>query len=170
MTFLSTVFLDAHIFPSHIWPWPEAPWTYKIPGHSPQHLLFEDISPGDSGIEGQQSTLHACDEIVRWLWKNYKANQAVDQSCIQKSSFNGEKEGHVVLILVPITVSDVIDRELALDSVRSLENLVWRYGGNSLECEIWSEGRLKGRISVSVKVSKENTGVNSDTVAMANSM
>ena len=76
----------------------------------------------------------------------------------------------MVLILVPITVSDVIDRELALDSVRSLENLVWRYGGHSLECEIWSEGRVKGRISISVKVSKENTGVISDTVAVANSM
>ena len=74
------------------------------------------------------------------------------------------------MLLVPITVSDVIGRELALDGIRALENLVWRYGGHSLECEIWSGGRVRGRISISIEVSKvENVGV-SDTVAMASSI
>ena len=73
------------------------------------------------------------------------------------------------MLLVPITVSDVIGRELALDSMRALENLVWRYGGHSLECEIWSEGRVRGRISISITLSKtEDVGV-SDTVAVASS-
>ena len=73
------------------------------------------------------------------------------------------------MLLVPITVSDVIGRELALDSIRALENLVWRYGGHSLECEIWSGGRVRGRISISITVSKtEDVGV-SDTVAVASS-
>ena len=73
------------------------------------------------------------------------------------------------MLLVPITVSDVIGRELALDSMRALENLIWRYGGHSLECEIWSGGRVRGRISISITVSKtEGVGV-SDTVAVASS-
>lgn len=60
------------------------------------------------------------------------------------------------MVFVPFTPSTVggalIERELALASVRALEALVWRYGGRSLECEILSGGRLKGRISVEVKV------------------
>ncbi len=148
-------------------PWPKAPWTYRIPGHSPQHLLFEEISPNDTGVEGQQSTLHVCDEVVRWLWEKYKADQSVDHAIIQKSSFNGKKEGHVTMVFVPITITDAIDRELALDGVRALENLVWRYGGHSLECEIWSEGRVKARISISIKVSKEGNVIVSDSVDVA---
>lgn len=58
------------------------------------------------------------------------------------------------MVFVPITVGGVIGRELALDSLRALEALVWRYGGHSLECEIMAGGKLKGRISVSIKVSK----------------
>lgn len=138
----------------HVWPWPKAPWAYKIPGHPPQHLLFDEIGPEDTGIDGQQSTLHACDEIVRWLWGNYKEGQTVDRACVQKTIFHGEMEGHVVMVLVPITISDHIDRELALDSVRALETQIWRYGGHSLECEIWSGGRVRGRISISIKVLK----------------
>lgn len=64
------------------------------------------------------------------------------------------------MVFVPFTISAegkggggaVIERELALDSVRALEALVWRYGGRSLECEILAGGRLKGRISVEVRV------------------
>ena len=71
------------------------------------------------------------------------------------------------MVLVPITVSDVIDRELALDSVRALENLIWRYGGQSLECEIWSQGRVKGRITISIRVLKPMSIAGSNTEAMA---
>ena len=94
----------------------------------------------------------------------------VDHACLQKSSFNGEQKGHVVMVLVPITVSDVIDRELALDSIRALENLIWRYGGHSLECEIWSGGRVKGRISISVTVLTAESVVDSDSVAVGNTL
>ena len=155
---------------SHPWPWPKAPWTYIIPGHSPQHLLFEEISSENTGLEGQQSTLHACDEIVRWLWENYKEDQIVEHACMQKISFNGRTKGSVVMVFVPITKTDVIDRELALDGMRSLENLVWRYGGQSLECEIWSGGKVKGRISIVIKVFKENSIAGSDTVAATSRM
>ncbi|KAF6224740.1 hypothetical protein HO133_009933 [Letharia lupina] len=144
-------------------PWPRAPWAYKIPGHSPQHLVFEEISAEDTGLEGQQSTLHACDEVVRWLWENYKADQNIDHAGVQTSTFSGEKEGHVVIVFVPVTVGGAIDRELALDSVRALESLVWRYGGHSLECEILSGVKLKGRISISIKVSNPTSEVHSDT-------
>ncbi len=71
------------------------------------------------------------------------------------------------MVFVPITITDAIDRELALDGVRALENLVWRYGGHSLECEIWSEGRVKARISISIKVSKEGNVIVSDSVDVA---
>lgn len=98
--------------------------------------------------------LHACDEIFRWLWENLKEDQAVDRVCLQKSSFNGEKQGYVVVVLLPVSVGVSIDRELALDSLRSLETLVWRYGGHGLECEIWSGGKFRGRISASIKVFK----------------
>lgn len=155
---------------SHTSPWPKAPWVYRIPGHLFYHLLFEEISAEETSIEGQQATLHACDEVIRWLWENYKANQNVDRACAQKSSFNGEKEGHVLLVFVPITVGGAIDREIALDSIRALEGLVWRYGGHSLECEILLGGKLKGRISISVKVSKLMDAANSGTVAVASSM
>ncbi|CAD6584522.1 MAG: hypothetical protein ASARMPREDX12_001686 [Alectoria sarmentosa] len=151
-------------------PWPKVPWAYQIPGFSPQHLLFEEISPQDTGLEGQQSTLHTCDEIVRWLWENYKADQNVDQACVQTSIFHGKREGHVVMVFIPITVGGEIDRELALVSVRALEGLVWRYGGHSLECEIMSGGKPKGRISISIKVSKAQNVVRSDAVAMAGSI
>lgn len=144
-------------------PWPRAPWAYKIPGHSPQHLVFEEISAEDTGLEGQQSTLHACDEVVRWLWENYKADQNIDHAGVQTSTFSGEKAGHVVIVFVPVTVGGAIDRELALDSVRALESLVWRYGGHSLECEILSGVKLKGRISISIKVSNPTSEVYSDT-------
>lgn len=157
-------------FQSHVWPWPKAPWIYRIPGHSPQHLLFEEISPEDTFLEGQQTTLHTCDEIIRWLWANYKAGQDVDHACMQKSAFNGKIEGHVVMVLVPITRGDVIDRELALDSIRALENLIWRYGGHSLECEIWSGGKVKGRISITVTVLVAKSAVGSDTAAVGNIM
>ena len=151
-------------------PWPKVPWAYQIPGSSPQHLLFEELSPEDTGLEGQQSTLHACDEIVRWLWEKYKVDQNVDQACVQTSSFNGKKEGYVLMVFVPITIGGEIDRELALDSVRALEGLVWRYGGHSLECEIMSGGKLKGRISISIKVSKAQNVVRSDAAAMGGSI
>lgn len=69
------------------------------------------------------------------------------------------------MVFVPVTPSTVaggggalIERELALDSVRALEALVWRYGGRSLECEILAGGKLKGRISVDVKVVVESGG------------
>ena len=71
------------------------------------------------------------------------------------------------MVFLPVTVGGEIDRELALDSVRALEGLVWRYGGHSLECEIMSGGKLKGRISISIKVSKAQNVVRSDAVAMA---
>ncbi len=74
------------------------------------------------------------------------------------------------MVLVPITKGAAIDRELALDSIRSLEGLVWRYGGHSLECEILSGGKLKGRISISIKVSKPKNIAGSDPVAMAGSV
>ena len=151
---------------SQISPWPKAPWTYKIPSHSPQRLLFDEISPEDTGIEGQQATLHACDETVRWLWDEYRADQNVDKSFVQLSKLNGQKEGHVIMVFIPVTVGGVIDRELALDSVRALENLVWRYGGHSLECEILSGGILNGRISISIKVSKAENAVISDIAAV----
>ena len=61
------------------------------------------------------------------------------------------------MVLVPNTVTDVINRELALDSIRSMEALIWRYGGHSLECEIWAGKSLKGRISISIKVSQADT-------------
>lgn len=141
---------------SHTTPWPKVPWTYNIPGHSPQHLVFENISPEDTGLEGQQSVLHACDEIIRWLWANYKEDQIIDHAIVQKSVFRGEKEGRVLVVLVPIMVSDWIERDMALDSIRALENLVWRYGGHSLECEIQLGGKVKGRISISVTVTKVN--------------
>lgn len=89
---------------------------------------------------------------------------------MQTSIFNGKKQGYVVMVFVPITVGEVIDRELALDSIRSLENLVWRYGGHSLECEILSGGKLKGRISISIKVSKAKNVVVSDTVTVVSSI
>ena len=88
---------------------------------------------------------------------------------MQKISFNGRARGSVVMVFVPITKSDVIDRELALESMRSLENLIWRYGGQTLECEIWSEGKVKGRISIVIKVSKAEIA-DSDTVATARRM
>ena len=74
------------------------------------------------------------------------------------------------MVLVPVTIGAVIDRELALDSIRSLEGLVWRYGGHSLECEILSGGKLKGRISISIKVLKPKHTARADPVAMARSM
>ena len=83
---------------------------------------------------------------------------------MQVSRFAGEKEGNVIMVFVPTLTGGEIDRELALDSVRALENLVWRYGGHSLECEIFSSGKLKGRISISVKVLKTAKVVVSDTV------
>ena len=86
---------------------------------------------------------------------------------MEKVLFNGEAKGSVLMVFVPITKSDVIDRELALDSIRSLENLIWRYGGQSLECEIWSEGKAKGRISIEIKVLKAKAIAGSDTVATA---
>ena len=89
---------------------------------------------------------------------------------MQKIGFNGGTKGSVVLVFIPITKTDVIDRELALDSMRSLENLIWRYGGQSLECEIWSEGKVKGRISIVIKVSKAKNIADSDTVAAASRM
>ena len=70
------------------------------------------------------------------------------------------------MVFIPVTVGGVIDRELALDSVRALENLVWRYGGHSLECEILSGGILNGRISISIKVSKAENAVISDIAAV----
>ena len=78
------------------------------------------------------------------------------------------------MAFVPVTAATggSIDRKLALASVRAMEALVWRYGGRSLECEIWEVGsKLKGRISVSIKVFRAKTGVvpgtdlNADTVA-----
>lgn len=89
---------------------------------------------------------------------------------MQKSAFNGKIEGHVVMVLVPITRGDVIDRELALDSIRALENLIWRYGGHSLECEIWSGGKVKGRISITVTVLVAKSAVSSDNAAVGNIM
>ena len=151
---------------SHTSPWPKPPWAYQIPGHSPQSLMFEEISPEDTGIEGQQSALHACDEVVRWLWENYKEHQVVEQSYVQKVNFNGKKEGHVAMFFLPITVTDTIDRELALDSLRSMEILIWRYGGHSVECEIWSGGKAKGRIWISVTVLKAKTLADTDNVAV----
>ena len=74
------------------------------------------------------------------------------------------------MVFIPITVGGEIDRELALVSVRALEGLVWRYGGHSLECEIMSGGKPKGRISISIKVSKAQNVVRSDAVAMAGSI
>lgn len=74
------------------------------------------------------------------------------------------------MVFVPITKTDVIDRELALDSMRSLENLIWRYGGQTLECEIWSEGKVKGRISIVIKVLKAEGIADSGTVATASRM
>ena len=71
------------------------------------------------------------------------------------------------MVFVPNRDTDVIDRETALDSLRSLENLIWRYGGHSLECEIWAGQSLKGRISISVKVLKETKVVVSNTAAVA---
>ena len=89
---------------------------------------------------------------------------------MQKISFNGQTRGSVVMVFVPITKTDVIDRELALDSMRSLENLIWRYGGQTLECEIWSEGKVKGRISIVIKVLKAEGIADSGTVATASRM
>lgn len=152
---------------SHTSLWPKVPWAYKIPGPSFYHLLFEEISTQETGVEGQQATLHACDEIIRWLWENYKADQSVDKACVQSSPFNGEVKGQVVLVFVPITIGGVIDREIALDSIRALEALVWRYGGHSLECEILLGGKPKGRISISVKMSKQSKVANSGAVAVA---
>ena len=74
------------------------------------------------------------------------------------------------MVFVPITETDVIDRELALDSMRSLENLIWRYGGQTLECEIWSQGKVKGRISIVIKVSNAEGIADSGTVATASRM
>lgn len=74
------------------------------------------------------------------------------------------------MVFVPVTKSDVIDRELALDGMRSLENLIWRYGGQSLECEIWSGGKVKGRISIDIKVFGAKDIDESDTVATASRM
>ena len=104
--------------------------------------------------------------MIRWLWASYKADQNVDRAGVETSRFNGEKEGHVVMVFVPVTIAAVIGRELVLDSIRALEGLVWRYGGHSLECEILSEGKLKGRISISIKVSEAENVVVSDPVAM----
>ena len=94
---------------------------------------------------------------MRWLWENYKQNQAVDKPHVQKVGFNGETKGFVTMMFLPITVTDTIDRELALDSVRSMEALIWRYGGHTVECEIWSGVKLKGRIWISVTVSNVHT-------------
>ena len=153
-------------------PWPKPPWAYKIPGHTSQCLIFETTSPEDTGIEGQQSALHACDEVIRWLWENYKEKQAVDEAHVQKVSFNGEKEGHVSMFFLPVTVTDSINRELALDSVKSMEALIWRYGGHSVECEIWSGGSLKGRIWISITVlkAKAKNLADTDSVAVAKLM
>ena len=74
------------------------------------------------------------------------------------------------MVFVPVTKSDVIDREVALDGMRSLENLIWRYGGQSLECEIWSGGKVKGRISIDIKVFGPKDVAESDTVATASRM
>ena len=89
---------------------------------------------------------------------------------MEKISFNGGTKGSVVMVFVPISKTDVIDRELALDSLRSLENLIWRYGGQTLECEIWSGGKVKGRISIVIKVFKAKNIADSDTVATASRM
>ena len=89
---------------------------------------------------------------------------------MQKITFNGRTTGSVVMVFVPITKTDAIDRELALDSMRSLENLIWRYGGQTLECEIWSQGKVKGRISIVIKVSKAEGITDSGTVATARRM
>ena len=152
---------------SHTSPWPKPPWAYQIPGRIPRYLRFEEISPEDTGVEGQQTALHACDEVVRWLWENFKEHQVVGQAHMQKVSFNGKRQGHVAMVFLPITVTDTIDRELALDSVRSMEALIWRYGGHTLECEIWSGGKAKGRIWISVTVLKTKTLADIDNVAVA---
>ena len=89
---------------------------------------------------------------------------------MEKITFNGVTRGSVVMVFVPITKTDVIDRELALDSMRSLENLIWRYGGQTLECEIWSEGKLKGRISIVITVLETKALASSDTEATASRM
>lgn len=156
-------------------PWPLPPWAYSIPGHTPQHLKFEAISPKDPGLEGQQATLHACDEVVRWLWAHYSAEQNVDQAIVQKSSFVGAKEGHVVMVFVPLTVAaggrvaGLMGRELALDSVRALEALVWRYGGRGLECEVLAGGKVKGRIEIEIKMGKGEGGGGAEAAGVESS-
>ena len=68
----------------------------------------------------------------------------------------------MVFIPMPVAATTAgavaMDRELALDSIRALEALVWRYGGCGLECEILAGGELKGRISVTVKVAEQAGG------------